>query len=698
MASEEEELQGIFFLECEELLASAEQSVETLREGDGSDDAIHALFRSVHSIKGGAGAFGMDKLAKFAHAFESYMDLLRKGRAELDATAVKLLFDGVDVLRMLVEESQHGTPAPAVRYDAAFAALRAAAGLDDAPADELAPGADFDPMAAFVAEAAAAEAAAPTTRYKIRFVPGPGLLAAGVDPLRILGALKAMGSLAVEIDASTVPTLADLEPGVCHFAWSLALDTAAPFADLDEIREMIDDLAVFEIEAPPPPPPEAPALETPALETRAPELQAPVASGAKPSAAPAHAAREKPVATVRVDVPKLERLGNMVGELIITQAFLARQASGLDPDAHRRLFRALDDMSQHIRDLADAATSIRAQPLKVVFSRFGAVVRDLEKSTGKRIRLEIEGDSTEIDKTVVERLGEPLTHLIRNSIDHGIELPEKREAAGKDPVGRLRLAAEQRGSQVVIELSDDGAGVNRPRVLKIAIERGLVAQGATLADDEIDALIFLPGFSTADSVTSVSGRGVGMDAVRQSIGEMGGRVALGSTPGKGTVFSLYLPLSLAVLDAMVTLVARNNYLIPLGDIVESLRPTAAMIVRLDRNRAMLAWRGAMVRILVLGEEFDVPDFVAEPTECILVVVRAAGGEMLALQVDDLIGQEPVVVKSLEKNFRKVAGLSGATILGDGRPALILDPQSLGTAGARRKRLEAQNDPASEQGT
>jgi two-component system chemotaxis sensor kinase CheA len=492
--------------------------------------------------------------------------------------------------------------------------------------------------------------------------------------------------------------LADMDPGVCHYSWSLSLDTAAPFADLDEIREMIDDLAVFEIEAPPPPPPEAPALETPALETRAPELQAPVASGAKPSTAPAHAAREKPVATVRVDVPKLERLGNMVGELIITQAFLARQASGLDPDAHRRLFRALDDMSQHIRDLADAATSIRAQPLKVVFSRFGAVVRDLEKSTGKRIRLEIEGDSTEIDKTVVERLGEPLTHLIRNSIDHGIELPEKREAAGKDPVGRLRLAAEQRGSQVVIELSDDGAGVNRPRVLKIAIERGLVAQGATLADDEIDALIFLPGFSTADSVTSVSGRGVGMDAVRQSIGEMGGRVALGSTPGKGTVFSLYLPLSLAVLDAMVTLVARNNYLIPLGDIVESLRPTAAMIVRLDRNRAMLAWRGAMVRILVLGEEFDVPDFVAEPTECILVVVRAAGGEMLALQVDDLIGQEPVVVKSLEKNFRKVAGLSGATILGDGRPALILDPQSLGTAGARRKRLEAQNDPASEQGT
>ena len=685
MASEEEELQSIFFLECEELLASAEQSVETLRAGAASDAAINALFRSVHSIKGGAGAFGMDKLAKFAHAFESYMDLLRKGRAELDAPAVELLFDGVDVLRMLVEESQHGTPAPAARYDAAFAALRSAAGLED-EADMAPPGADFDPLADFAAQAPAETVAAPTARYTIRFAPGPGLLAAGVDPLRILATLKSMGSVAVEIDASALPSLADLDPGICYYRWLLTLDTSAPFADLDEIREMIDDLAVFEIEAPP----AAAPAETQTAAAPKPVAAAPKASAPVPAA---DARRDKPVATVRVDVPKLERLGNMVGELIITQAFLARQAASLDPEGHRRLFRALDDMSQHIRDIADAATSIRAQPLKVVFSRFGAVVRDLEKSTGKRIRLEVEGEATEIDKTVVERLSEPLTHLIRNSIDHGIEAPEKREAAGKDPVGRLRLAAEQRGSQVVIELSDDGAGVNRPRVLKIAVERGLVAPGATLADEEIDELIFLPGFSTADAVTAVSGRGVGMDAVRQTIGEMGGRVALASTPGKGTVFSLYLPLSLAVLDAMVTLVGRNNYLVPLGDIVESLRPTATMIVRLDRNRAMLAWRGAMLRILVLGEEFGVPTYAADPTHCILVVVRAAGGEMLALQVDDLIGQEPVVVKSLEKNFRKVAGLSGATILGDGRPALILDPPSLGTASARRKRLETQNEAA-----
>lgn len=689
MSSEEEDLQRIFFLECEELLASAEQSVETLKDA-ASDAAINALFRAVHSIKGGAGAFGMDRLAKFAHAFESFMDLLRKGKAALDAAAVDLLFDGVDMLRLLVDESQNGTPAPPERHAATFAALRTAAGLEDAPAEEA--GADFDPMAAFAdAAPAAEEPAAATSTYRIRFAPGPNFIKAGLDPLRIFAALKAMGSLSAEIDASAVPAFADLDPEVCHYRWNLTLETAAPFADIDEVREMIDDLAQFEIEAPAAPEPAAQA-PSPEIAAAAPSKPAPQAPAPAPAAAAAEAKRDKPVATVRVDVPKLERLGNMVGELIITQAFLARQAASLDAETYRPLFRALDDMSQHIRDLADAATAIRAQPLKVVFSRFGAIVRDLEKSTGKRVRLEVEGEATEIDKTVVERLSEPLTHLIRNSIDHGIESPEKREAAGKDPVGRLSLRAEQRGSQVVIELADDGAGVNRERVLAKAIERGLVAPGAALSDEEIDELIFLPGFSTADTVTSVSGRGVGMDAVRATIGEMSGRVALSSRPGKGTVFSLYLPLSLAVLDAMAMLVGRQNYLVPIGDIVESLRPAEAAIVRLDRGRAMLAWRGAMLRILSLGEEFGVAGAIDDPTRCILVVVRAAAGEMLALQVDDLIGQEPVVVKSLEKNFRKVPGISGATILGDGRPALILDPPSLGSASARRRRLETAAEP------
>jgi two-component system chemotaxis sensor kinase CheA len=686
MASEEEELQRIFFLECEELVGSAEQSVESIRGGDDGANAINALFRAVHSIKGGAGAFGLERLQVFAHAFESYMDLLRKGRATLDQGSVDLLFDGVDVLRMLVDEAQNAIPAAPERHDAALAALRAAAGLTDAPTaptqdDINSILASADPVPAADSEPAAERS------YRIRFAPGPRMLAAGVDPLLILRAFKSLGAATVEIDPPVLPALAEIDPTVCAFAWTVTLQSAAPRADIDEIAEMIDDLAVLEIDDVTPTPsapatPETPA-SGPATARAAPPAAPPPA--APPPAAPEQATdarREKPVATLRVDVPKLERLGNMVGELIITQAFLARQVGMLDPDRHRRIFRALDEMSQHIRDLADAATSIRAQPLRVVFQRFGALVRDLEKSTGKRIRLEIHGEATEIDKTVVERLSEPLTHLIRNSVDHGIEKTEERTAAGKDPVGLLRLSAEQRGTHVAIELSDDGAGINRPRVLGKAIERGLVAAGAALTDQEIDELLFLPGFSTAESVTSISGRGVGMDAVRQTIAEMGGQVSLVSRPGVGTTFTLSLPLSLAILDAMVTVVGLQNYLIPISAIVESLRPSPSMIVRMDSRHPLLAWRGSMLRVLALGEAFSVAGAQADPTLAILVVVKPAGGELVALQVDDLIGQEPVVVKSLERNYRKVRGVSGATILGDGRPALILDLPSLASSAAR----------------
>ncbi len=680
MNAEDQELRQIFLLECEELVTLAESSVETLRTAP-TEDAIHALFRAVHSVKGGAGAFGLDRLASFAHVFETYMDLLRKGKATLDDAAVDLLFDGVDVLRQLSDEARDGEKASTQRYDAALEALRAAAGLEDDVAAKPPP-ADFDPMAEFEAQMAAAPAAdeAPRRKFKIRFVPGPKMLEAGIDPLRILGVLKSLGDLQVEI-AGQLPSLVDLDAQICAWSWTGTLETAAPQADLDDVRDMIDDLAVLEFEGEAPPP--APEPEKPA--TAATTAPAPKKHGAAPIAEPAKP-RDKPVATVRVDVPKLERLGNMVGELIITQAFLARQASGLDPEAHRPLFRALDEMGQHIREVADAATLIRAQPLKAVFSRFGSLVRDLEKTTGKRIRLEIVGDHTEIDKTVVERLSEPLTHLIRNSIDHGIENAEGRAAAGKDPVGQLRLSAEQRGAQVVIELADDGKGINRERVLAKAIERELVSPGAMLSDQEIDELIFLPGFSTADQVTSVSGRGVGMDAVRQVIEEMGGTVALVSRPGEGTTFSLTLPLSLAILDAMVTLVGRQSYLVPISAIIDCLRPDASAIVRMDDRSAMLAWRGQILRILPLSTEFGVADAESDPTRAILILVKPSGGETVAIQVDDLIGQEPVVVKSLERNYRKVRGVSGATILGDGRPALILDLSSLTAVDGGRRRM------------
>lgn len=673
MTSEEEALRQTFFLECEELVASAEQSVEALRAGNERETEINALFRAVHSTKGGAGAFGLERLAKFAHAFESFMDLLRKGRADLDETAIDLLFECIDVLRLLVDEAKNGTPVPADRHDAALSALRSAADIG-----EESHGGSVS-VGAVPAEPPPEGASAPLRRYRIRLVPGTRLLAAGVDPLRILRGLRDLGNLSTEIDAANLPTLNNLDPLICHFRWTVTLESSAPRSDLDDIVDMFNDLAAVEIEDLTPPPT---ASEPKPVDPTA------VAMAKERSEGAQHGRKEKQAATVRVDVTKLERLGNMVGELIITQAFLARQTVGIDPEKQRPLFRALDEMSQHIRDLADAATSIRAQPLKVVFQRFGALIRDLEKSTSKQIRLEVTGEGTEIDKTVVDRLSEPLTHLIRNSIDHGIEPTDARISAGKDPVGNLRLTAQQRGTHVVIELSDDGGGINRTRVLSKAIERGLVAPGTALSDQEIDELVFLPGFSTAEAVTSVSGRGVGMDAVRQAITEMGGQVSLTSKSGQGTTFQLLLPLSLAILDAIVTSVGAQNYLIATNSIVESLRPSPESIIQMGNRTNLLSWRGAMLRIISLGEEFSIDGSAADPTQAILVIAKQAGSEMIAIQVDDLIGKEAVVVKSLDKNYRKVNGISSATILGDGRPALILDLPTLGTNPRRREHHDA----------
>ena len=405
---------------------------------------------------------------------------------------------------------------------------------------------------------------------------------------------------------------------------------------------------------------------------------------AKPEAAPAKDDRRTP--TVRVDVSKLERLGNMVGELVIAQAVLHRQAAEIPETDRPGLFRAIKDMSQYIRDLQDIALAVRAQPLKVAFSRLIPVSRELERSTGKKIRLAMAGDDTEIDKTVVDRLAEPLTHLLRNSVDHGIEAKETRLALGKPPEGTIVLSARQLGSQVFIAIEDDGAGINREAVLRKAVQRGLVEPDAELTDSEIDNLIFLPGFSTAEQVTEVSGRGVGMDVVRQTITDLGGQLVVESTPGEGCRFTLVLPLSLAIVDVLVAEVGRQRYLLPIGNIIESVQPLPGQLVEVPGRGRFLHLRGGMLPIIALSEEFEVEGAVADATKGILVIAELRRGQVAALQVDDVLGQEPVVVKSLERNYRKVPGVAAATILGDGRAALIVDYSSLSPApvGGRRR--------------
>ena len=687
-------LKQLFFGECDDYLSSANERLDALDTGGDGAEALNGLFRAVHSIKGGARAFGIEDLAEFAHVFETFMDTLRKGTRELDETNYARLTLGFDMLAQLVGAAR-GEGAAALDWRSFLAELRALDGIGGA-APETAAAA---PQAAAATEP---EEAAPEFRsFVLKIEPAPHMFEIGADPLLLLRNIAELGAVNTSVDLAALPPLAELDIDTPYFRWRVELETTQDRAALQDILDYIDDVATVEVEgeaeaaikAEPPAlagsravaPATAPTIAAaPAPEPVKPAAKPEAASPAKPEAAPAKEDRRVP--TVRVDVPKLERLGNMVGELVIAQAVLHRQAGEIAETERPGLFRAIKEMSQYIRDLQDIALAVRAQPLKVAFSRMIPVARELERSTGKKIRLAMAGDDTEIDKTVVDRLAEPLTHLLRNSVDHGIETKEKRLAAGKPPEGTIVLSARQLGSQVFVAIEDDGAGINREAVLRKAVQRGLVEPDAELSDSEIDHLIFLPGFSTAEQVTEVSGRGVGMDVVRQTITDLGGQLVDESTPGQGCRFTLVLPLSLAIVDVLVAEVGRQRYLLPIGNIIESVQPLPGQLVDVPGRGRFLHLRGGMLPIIALAEEFEVPGSVTDATKGILVIAELRRGLVAALQVDDVLGQEPVVVKSLERNYRKVPGVAAATILGDGRAALIVDYSSLSPApvGGRRR--------------
>jgi two-component system chemotaxis sensor kinase CheA len=402
-----------------------------------------------------------------------------------------------------------------------------------------------------------------------------------------------------------------------------------------------------------------------------------------PIAAPARGAKEargptvlSAATTIRVELEKIDRVVNMVGEIVIAQAMLGQVVQELPPDVMSRVAQRIEDVFHHTRELKNSVMSMRAQPVKTVFQRMTRLVRELAAKTAKKVQLEMQGENTEVDKTVIERLSDPITHIIRNSIDHGIEAPAARLAAGKKEAGTIRLSAEQRGGRIVIEVSDDGAGINSDRVLKKARERGLVAADAVLNQDEINNLIFLPGFSTAEVVSDLSGRGVGMDVVRRNIQDLGGRITLKSEAGRGMTIELALPLTLAVMDGMIVRVAQETYVMPISAIVECIRPASTDIRPLVGTCGALQIRGSIVPLVYLGEVFDVPGFVRDPAECTVIVIEGSDRARLGLVVDELCGHQQVVIKSIEENYGSVPGIAAATILGNGRVAFIVDIEKL----------------------
>jgi len=674
-----EAIKQTYFQECEELLLAMEEGLIAIQNGEAESESINSVFRAVHSIKGSGGAFGFEALVAFAHTFETVLDLLRSGKLTAEERVVEVMLRAGDILADHVKAARCGVPMAPERDRDVMAELAA---LSDTAIDGSAAEDDDDGMdgLSFAPMMVATEADAPadTGAWHINFMPHPALYAKANDPFLLLRELGSLGKVEVEADISRLAALDVLECDQSYIAWNIVLHGDVAQSSIEEVFDFVTgdcDLTITRVE---PESIEQPAEPEPVMSAPVSESPAPVAPVAANEAAPPEkkepAGESQVKQTIRVDLDKVERLVNLVGELVITQAMLHQRFNESQISGSSLIGNGLMELEQLLRELQESVMSIRTQPVKSVFQRMPRLVRELAAQTNKKVRLVVEGEATEVDKTVIERLGEPLTHMIRNAVDHGLENAEKRQAVGKPEEGTVTLSAEHRGGRIIIEVGDDGAGINRERVLQKAIERGLVAPQSTLSDEEVDNLIFLPGFSTASQVSNISGRGVGMDVVRRNIVDLGGRIVINSTPGKGSKFVLTLPLTLAVLDGMVVAVGDQTFVLPLAHIVESLKPRPQDIQPFS-GRNLLNVRGSYVPLVHTGELLGVHDAV-EPDQGVVILVESQGTGRLALVVDAILGQRQVVIKSFEDNYQHIDGVAAATILGDGRVALIIDVDGL----------------------
>jgi two-component system chemotaxis sensor kinase CheA len=629
-----------FFEESREGLEAMEGGLLTLEQGSRDGELVNSIFRAAHSIKGGSATFGFDNVAALTHVLETLLDELRSGVRSVSPAAIDAMLASVDVLRALLAEAEHGHPADAAATAAVHAQLTAVVAGNGA-----------------VVEAAAATPSTDVAQgWQIDFTPSPSLFMSGNDPLRILRELAHLAPLDVSCRIDRLPGFRQMDPLEAYLAWDLAVLGAVPRADVEEAFAWVVDDCELDIR------PRAPASAASLPSGAEPEAEASAASAK--SGSPGDTAES----SIRVSVDKVDGLINLVGELVITQAMLKQVSSLLDPAQCERLFAGLDLLERNTRDLQEAVIGVRMLPVDAVFRRFPRLVRDLSARLGKQVRLRMVGESTELDKGLIERIADPLVHLVRNSIDHGLEMPQARLDAGKDATGTITLAASHQGGHIVIEVSDDGRGFNRDRILAKALEKGLpVPENPT--DAQVWDLIFQAGFSTAEAITDLSGRGVGMDVVRRNIQGMGGEVQLESVSGKGTRVVIRLPLTLAILDGMTVAVGEETLVLPLSYVLEALQPKAEDIRTMAGEGRVLRVRGEYLPLVSLSQHYRYDTGRAEQP---LVVVVESDGKKLALEVDELLGQQQVVVKNLENNYRRIEGVSGATIMGDGRVALIVD--------------------------
>ncbi|EGR0940984.1 chemotaxis protein CheA [Vibrio cholerae] len=698
MALDMEQLRKIFHVECRENLETLEGELLQLDPSQVDLEVLNTIFRAAHSIKGGAGTFNLHEISEFTHAVETYLDLIRNQKKQLTAQGVDTLLKSCDVIRNMLDSREQETAIDEALKQQVGAELQAL--LADQGADRVmspAQPVSSNTHASNTYADAIATPDATAQAWRIRFVPHQTLFYSGNDPLRILRELRELGSeYQIELDHQALPELAEIDPELCYLSWTIWLTGDVSENDVRELFDWVEDECDLHI-APilsdeasthvedEQAAPAATLQSTPQTQVEPvaivdlPEVEPPVATVAPVIANPKESATNKPaktdssVSSIRVDIEKVDNLINLVGELVITQSMLTELGNDFSMDKLDKLKAGLAQLLQNSKDLQENVLNIRMLPMSFAFSRFPRLVRDLCGRLGKKVDLQIQGEQTELDKTVLERIVDPLVHLVRNGIDHGVEMPDIRLAKGKPETGVITLNAFHQGGSIIVEISDDGAGIDCDKLWRKAVEKGVLEpqiQRSDLTDKQIINLIFAPGFSTAEQVSDISGRGVGMDVVRRNIEELGGQIEVDSELGRGSRFTISLPLTLAILDGQLVKVADQVYVIPLLTIVESIQINTASVKHAAGGIELYRLREENIPILRLQDELAMGR--SGSLEKRLICFVESAGHRVGLLVDDLLDQQQVVIKSLESNYAKVAGISGATILGDGSVSLILD--------------------------
>lgn len=705
MSTDLSQFQESFFEESAEHLSTIEDGLLQLEQRPQDLDLLNRIFRAAHSIKGNSGMFGFTAVGQFTHKMETLLDKLRNSELAVTVPITDVLLRSTDCLKQLIEAARGGpAPNPETLQGLEQELASSAGGQQSAPGDS---------PAATVRTAAPAGPA--LNRFRISWTPPGWLFQRGLDPARMLGELEDLGTIVSRtLDTSHMPPMSRLDPEVCYLSWVIELHTIKEQAVVESVFDFVRNESQLTIDvctepvAQPVAPLPAPTgqsggqqplgeilvesgVVTPEVlnkalssqkrlgdilvEQKAATPQQISQALQKQQETASQAKKSGDAASIRVDTGKIDKLINLVGELVITQSMLSDLGSRFEMAQLPVLLERMAQLERNTREIQERVMGIRMLPIGTAFSRFPRLVRDLSGKAGKKIQLILSGEETELDKTVIESIGDPLTHLVRNSADHGLEGPEERLTNGKGEQGTIRLNAFHEGGSICITVEDDGRGLNRDKILAKAISQGLISETEKLSDDQIWPLIFRPGFSTAEKITDVSGRGVGMDVVKKNIEALGGTVSIKTAAGKGTTFTLKLPLTLAIIEGMTVRVGQDTYIVPLLSILESIQPKADCVKTIVGKGELVNVRGTYLPMIRMYEVFCLKPEYTEPTKAILLILETEG-ERVAVMVDEILGQQQVVIKSMEQNFRKVEGVAGATILGDGTVGFILDVRGL----------------------